>query len=122
VELAAGPQRRALAPRRQLTGEDARRCAAPHVHLPRAAPAGLADHGVTGHACPAGQLERHAARRRADLQHAAGRHALERGRQQHLQTPAELEVFQVDAVRYSVPAGARHASRPCSVIAATSDA
>jgi hypothetical protein len=57
-----------------------------------------------------------------DLQHAAGRHALERGRQQHLHTPAELEVLQVDAVRHSVPAGDHHASRACSVIAAISDA
>jgi hypothetical protein len=122
MELAACAQRGALAPGGQRLGEHSRRGTAAHLDEPAGARAPFPDDRVPGQASPAGQLEGDRPRRRPDLQDAAGRHALQRGRQQDLQSSAELEVLRINAVRDGVPPTGAHRSRPCSCIAAVSEA
>ena len=85
------------------------------------APADLIDRLMAGESSPTGKLERDRARRRSDLQNAAGRDTLKRRREQDLQATAELEVLGIDPVG-CLPAVDGHESSACSRIAVRSDA
>ena len=76
---------------------------------------------MAGESCPTGKLQRDRARRRSDLQNAAGRDTLKRRREQNLQATAELEMLGIDPVR-CLPAVDGHDSSACSRIAVCSDA
>ena len=121
VQLAAA-ERRARTARGQRPGEHARGPAAPDEHAPRARLVAFPHQLVPRDPRPAGQLERDAARRRPDLEDSAGRHALQRGRQEHLQPAAEFQALRVDAMRDGNAAAPGHGNRPCARIAASSDA
>ena len=85
-------------------------------------PADLIDRLVAGESSPTGKLERDRARRRSDLQNAAGRDTLKRRREQDLQATAELEVLGIDPVG-CLPGGRRsRAAAPALASPSCSDA
>jgi hypothetical protein len=84
-------------------------------------PGDLVDRFVAGEPSPTGQLHGDRARRRSDLQNAAGRDTLESRREQNFQATAELEMLGIHPMDYLLGVGG-HDTSACSRIAACSDA
>ena len=83
--------------------------------------ADLIDRLMAGEPSPTGQLQRDGARRRPDLQNAAGRDTLEGRREQDLQATAELEMLGIHPMGGPLAVD-RHDSSACSCMAVCSDA
>lgn len=119
-QLAVAKRWRGLSRRERRTQNPARATATDCDRVPIRA-VRLIERLMAGESRPTQQLQRDRARRRSDLQNAAGRDPLERSRKQHLQAAAKLEVLGIHPMGRLLAADS-HDSNACSRIAACSDA
>ena len=120
AQLSATKRRRRL-PRGERPGQDSCRGAAANRDHVSVGTADLIDRLMAGESSPAGQFQGDGARRRSDLQNAAGRDTLEGRREQDLQAAAELEMLGVHPMGCLLAVD-RHDNSACSRIAVCSDA